>query len=175
MSSKANTNFLQLPMLDTFEPLTKGTNLPCPPFEPSPAPSASSSIKDHNLDTGTTATDATTPPRSPVSPASPTRPGSMRRFLSRVSMNSAYDKDHTAPPMSPTTSIMTVPGKPPTKRSWWRRREKNPAPSIDAALDQAPTPPPRAAPNRPRTPPPKLPDLEAPVTSFDDNLFSNIK
>ncbi|KAI5794386.1 hypothetical protein DFH27DRAFT_134316 [Peziza echinospora] len=175
MSSKAGTDFLQLPILDTFEPLTKGTNLPSVPFEPSPAPSCNTSVKDHEIEPTTsltTSTDATTPPRSPTSPAS-TRPGSMRRFLSRVSLNSTYDKDGIAPPLSPTGSIMSV-GRNPPKKSWWRWKDKN-TQSIDATLEQEPTPANNAVPARPTTPPPKLPDLAPPPTTFDEDLFKDFK
>ncbi|KAF8453619.1 hypothetical protein BGX38DRAFT_1176234 [Terfezia claveryi] len=182
MSPKTDSNFLQLPLLDAFEPLTKGTNLPSAPYEPSPVPSSNNSVKDQEADieraTTITAPDATTPPRSPTSPTS-TRPGSMRRFLSRVSLNSTYDKDKdpNPPPMSPTGSVMSIPGRNSVKRSWWRWKDKNPTPptSIDAALEQAPAPPAQVVPTRAITPPPKLPDLAPPPTAFDDDLFKSFK
>ncbi|KAF8473142.1 hypothetical protein BDZ91DRAFT_759602 [Kalaharituber pfeilii] len=177
MAAKADANFLQLPVLDTFEPLTKGTNLPSVSYDASPIPSSNNSVKDQDIETATTvtATDATTPPRSPTSPAS-TRPGSMRRFLSRVSLNSTYDKDSTAPPLSPTGSIMSVPGKNPTKKSWWRRKEKNPVPSIDATIEQSEQTTEKAVPCRPLSPPPKLPDVSVPETTFDEeDLFKGFK
>lgn len=179
MSPKADANILQLPLLDALEPLTKGTNLPSVPCEPSPVPSSNNSAKDQDIETVTAVTtiDATTPPRSPTSPAS-TRPGSMRRFLSRVSLNSTYDKekDSNPPPLSPTGSMMSIPGRNPAKKSWWRWRDRShqvlPT-SIDAALEESPEK--LEDPARTLSPPPKLPDLAAPPTTFDEDLFKDFK
>jgi len=176
---EADASFSPLPLLDAFEPLTKGTNLPSVPYEPSPAPSSNNSVKDQYTEAATviTTVDATTPPRSPISPAS-TRPGSMRRFLSRVSLNGSYDKDKdtNAPPMSPTGSVMSITGKSPLKKSWWRWKDKTAAlpTSIDAALEESSTQPAKTVAARPITPPPKLPNLSPPIT-FEEDLFKDFK
>lgn len=119
---------LQLPTLAPLEPLTSGTNLPhVPAGELTPTENIA---KDSRPPPTPTSLDAstTTPPQSPG------RPTSMRRFLSRVSLNSSYtheDDDKSSilsGPLSPTASVMSRDSKRKVsggkKGSWWKKSKK---------------------------------------------------
>ncbi|PWW75519.1 hypothetical protein C7212DRAFT_364191 [Tuber magnatum] len=137
---------LQLPTLTPLEPLTSGTNLPHVPAEELTPTSSSSSQEEKppaspsNLEASPAAAASSSSTTTP--PQSPGRPTSMRRFLSRVSLNSSYhgeDDDKSSVlsgPLSPTGSVMSRDSKRKTsggsiksKASWWKKSKIQPAPS----------------------------------------------
>ena len=102
----------QLPPLLSLEPLTKGTSLPIPRDE-SPDRSAPGDTQQKGSDMhGIGHSDDSTPGDhlDPTSPTSP-RPGSVRRFLSKMSLSGSYKDTDAASitsskaPMSPVSTI----------------------------------------------------------------------
>lgn len=191
---------LQLPALTPLEPLTSGTNLPHVPAEEL-TPTLSSSSHDEkppatpsNLEASSTAVPSTTTP-----PQSPGHPTSMRRFLSRVSLNSnthAEDDDRASVlsgPLSPTGSVMsrdskrkTPSGSIKSKTSWWKKSKTQPAPSpvqeVPPPLSNINAPSSLGQPVRKQAvqsiaPPPKLPDdlFGSGFSSLDGDMFKNFK
>ncbi|CUS11699.1 unnamed protein product [Tuber aestivum] len=189
---------LQLPALAPLEPLTSGTNLPHVPAEElTPTSSASSHderppASPSNLEASSADASSTTTP-----PQSPGRPTSMRRFLSRVSMNSSYhaeDDDKASVlsgPLSPTGSVMsrdskrkTSGGSVKSKTSWWKKSKIQPAPfpvqevRPPSNIDTLPLRHPAGKPIvRSIAPPPKLPDdlFGSGFSSLDSDMFKNFK
>ncbi|CAZ80119.1 unnamed protein product [Tuber melanosporum] len=122
----------------------------------------------------------------------------MRRFLSRVSLNSPYhgeDDDKASVlsgPMSPTGSVMsrdskrkTSSGSIKSKTSWWKKPKTQPAPS---PVQEVPPPnninassslhqPARKQTVQSIAPPPKLPDdlFGSGFSSLDSDMFKNFK
>lgn len=175
-SASKPLTFLELPVLETLSPLTEGTNLPPVTLEPEEEVIASKPKPKAVVDTQTASPPDT--PTSLTSPTSPSRPGSVRRFLSKVSLNSSYasgDKEHDADsisvtskaPMSPTLSVSGVQRSPSTmskKGSWWRRRKSSSNQSINEVVTPA----------RPVTPPPMLPEVKHAETVFGDDMFKGL-
>lgn len=185
---------LQLPILTPLEPLTTGTNLPHVPAEEL-TPTSTSSSNDgqkppatpSNLEATTTAPSSTTTP-----PQSPGRPTSMRRFLSRVSLNSSYhgeDDDKASVlsgPLSPTGSVMSRDSKRKTtgsiksRTSWWKKsktqtvQEVSPSTRTTASASSLPQ---RKQTVQSIAPPPKLPDdlFGNGFSSLDSDMFKNFK
>jgi len=180
--------------------LTDGTDIPPPPDSPveekPPPPSVSkpvappittpSSSNTHDAPFDGRGRQSDIPPQSP---ASSTRPGSIRRFLSRKSLNSNYTngtnhneslEDLHARPESPSSYMN---GAPPLKKarsgSWFRRLGNKNRSSVIYENEKKPQTPEKMGP-----PPPMLPELnqlKAKVQGDEegslgaDDMFKNIK
>lgn len=186
---------LQLPTFTPLEPLTSGTNLPHVPAEEFAPTELFKESKPPP--TPTTTLDASTTP-----PQSPGRPTSMRRFLSRVSLNSSYtnngDDDDKASilsgPLSPTVSVMSRDSKRKTsgsgkKTSWWKKSKDkkedkiqdrsmppplSPPPHVIAAPQTTPAHPDERSPETsPHAPARKTVQSIAPPPRLPDDLFGS--
>lgn len=182
---------LQLPTFTPLEPLTNGTNLPTMPTSelapPEPyhseraigssgteKPSIPSSSHDHRDES------AISPP------ASPGRPTSVRRFLSRVSLNSSYNTngnvDDQSSIFSSPTSLSSPEGKKKSKSgktSWWKkvRRQSAIIPSSSEITAKNGSIYKSEPAVQPIPPPPRLPDdmFGSNLSSLDGDMFKNLK
>lgn len=162
----SSTPAFSLPALPTLEPLTSGTDLPDPGPLPPPSPaspasppagaapprSAVSPVPSFSTPrpaiphlSPTPSTDSFTngfrrpdrrPSPVPSPPQSPGKSASMRRFLSRVSMNSEADKASIASSTGVWTSLNTTTSPPEKKQkygklggggSWWKKNRRHSA------------------------------------------------
>jgi hypothetical protein len=206
-NGKPNGRF-ELPKLTPVNfSLTDGTNIPPPPISPieeKPPPPAKTAATTPPQQTQTQnsanggydghgRTDGTDIP--PVSPASTKRPSSIRKFLSRKSLNANYtngtnhnisseDLTSMGRPDSPA-SFMTD-GRPGLKSrksgSWFKRLASAGAANRNSVVLDAPVRVEQKKPMGP--PPPKLPELnqlKAKIPEDDegslgaDDMFKNIK
>ncbi|OBT57200.1 hypothetical protein VE04_02381 [Pseudogymnoascus sp. 24MN13] len=121
----------ELPVLAPLDSLTAGTDIPPPPdspigerpHQPAKAPSAISTTSkpDDEHSRGREPGSPTNGLLSPMSMTSPRRPGSIRRFLSRRSLNGSAP-DEGAPPARPLSSLSMAPTSGQKRSgSWWRR------------------------------------------------------
>ncbi|OBT84404.1 hypothetical protein VE02_06728 [Pseudogymnoascus sp. 03VT05] len=121
----------ELPVLAPLDSLTAGTDIPPPPDSPiaeapPPPPKAPSAISttskpEDEQSRGREPGSPTNGLLTPMSMTSPRRPGSIRRFLSRRSLNGSVP-DEGAPPARPVSSLSMAPTSGQKRSgSWWRR------------------------------------------------------
>ena len=165
--------------------LTDGTNIPPPPASPveeKPPPPPASQPSAPPLTTPTTSNGQDAPFDSrgrqtdapPQSPASTTRPSSIRRFLSRKSLNANYTngtnhnesmEDLNARPDSPSSFMDGRQGlKKARSGSWFRRLGSKNRSSVIYEAEKKPQIPVKMGP-----PPPKLPELNQLKAKVQDN------
>ncbi|CZS91729.1 uncharacterized protein RAG0_02252 [Rhynchosporium agropyri] len=189
-STNGNPSRFELPQLTPVNySLTEGTGIPPPPDSPIeedvPAPAAvdaseqSHTTNGHGQSTTTTSEDTfagrgradSSADQPPMSPASSTRKGSMRRFLSRRSLNTNYkdgtntnisQEDLAARPESAMSFASQRPSLAKKKSGSWFKRLGSSRRSSTIYEDKsvvatttAPTAPVKIGP-----PPPKLPELD---------------
>jgi len=199
-NGKAPSGRFELPALAPINfNLTDGTNIPPPdsPIEEQPPLPPASKPVAPPITTPTTSNgqDALFDARGrqsdvpPQSPASTTRPSSIRRFLSRKSLNANYTngtnhneslEDLNARPDSPSSFIDGRPGLKKAKTgSWFKRLGSKNRSSVIYENEKKPQTPQKRGP-----PPPKLPELnefKAKVQDNDegslgaDDMFKDIK
>jgi hypothetical protein len=179
--------------LPKFESLTAGTDLPQVPPEEIESPPHTARLtpifaepektKAPNLppvsSTSRDEASTVTPPQSPG------RPTSMRRFLSRVSLNSSYNhQDDKASVFSAPTTSMSSPesnGKKPKKSSWWKKSSSSSSKRHSTAFplsSQGSSAQPKAkATVQSIPPPPRLPDdmFGNSLSSMDNDMFKHFK
>jgi len=140
---KPNGRF-ELPQLTPVNySLTDGTDIPPPPDSPieeqapapppAPAPKVEQQQQPNTVDSPTKANGvyegrgrtSNADHEPPLSPASTTRPGSIRRFLSRRSLNSNYTNGHGSKSTDDLGTVGERPGtsltQPKRSTSWFRR------------------------------------------------------
>jgi len=156
----------QQPSRQTVEPEPEGSERPSTPHISAP------SDQKH---------EETSPPQSPE------RPTSMRRFFSRVSLNSSYATngahDDKASVFSTPLSLNSPPGpKKGSKKSpssWWKRAKRHSTfiPPVQENFSGTSTPTQAKSPVQSLAPPPKLPDdmFGANLASMDSDIFKNFK
>lgn len=214
-----STGRFELPQLKPINfSLTDGTNIPPPPDSPveekppAPEPTISSAVPGTNSQSAATSADEvydgrgrtngnTAAVEQPTSPISTRRPSSIRRFLSRKSLNTNYtngtntnvsNEDVTMidRPDSAMSFASARPSLPKNKSGSWFRRFSNSGTQAGADGSQSRTSiiyedkqsVPKPKPMGP--PPPKLPELsklKARISDNDDgslgaeDMFKNIK
>ncbi|CAG8984279.1 hypothetical protein HYALB_00010704 [Hymenoscyphus albidus] len=139
---------------------------------PPPAPGANGAAKTENIRTSVSGTEA--PPLSPISQFSQKKPGSIRKFLSRKSLNQNYidgqngsfeDLHGIKRPESALSTMTADRSGVKAKRSsgWFRRFSSTPAQKTAQKTvvpqPQQPLPTPERKPVPRGPPPPRLPEL----------------
>ena len=183
---------LQLPTLTPLEPLTKGTDLPQVELESLPSPPASPPLKKGANSAESYPKPVTPPPhptatisKSATSPPNSPTPASMRRFLSRVSLNSSYanNSDDIVGP-DDKVSIFSAPSsenkQKQKKTSWWKKAKRHSTILTSSTVIQENIENSNPVVAKGKTvqaipPPPRLPEdiFSKNLSSLDDDMFKN--